>query len=415
MPATFTTIQGALKEEWTDDKLVSQLYSSTPFLDKLERLEKEFVGEYAQVPITEYRNGGVTVASTSGSTALNPAGNVGVRQAQYSPVFHYGQVKIEHAAIMTTGTKAQAVAEVIDLEATSAVEEVRKQISRQFFGDQSALIAKCGVTTAANDVVLDVTEGYQALVRDWLHPSQTVDIGTTADPVAIASARTISAVVESETAPTIDISGATVSTTSSHYVTLSGSRSGATSKEANGLRNIISSTTALGGLAAGGKWTAGSSADTTTTSLTLGALNSLNRKVRMHTGGLRDDAAGYQVYMSYKQMENLYNELQNQVRFTGDKAIDAGGWEYVSYNGMTIYSEPDIRDGDVFFVNMDDLFVVTGRGAGFAPSGWLNSHGAGIDMSWSQGTTAFTDGFYYVANLGARRRNRMGAFTGLTS
>jgi hypothetical protein len=382
-----------MKEVWTDDHLVSQLYESTPFLDMVEKTEKYNVGEYAVVPITEYRSGGVTVTDTSGSAALNPAGNVGVRQATYSLVFDYNQVKIEHAAIVSTGGKPQAVAEVINTETESAVAETRKQVSRQIWGDQSGLIAKCGTTTTSATIVLDVTEGYQALVRDWLHPTMTVDIGTTADPVAVASGRTITAVTESESAPTIVISGATVSTTSSHYVTLSGSRSGSTSKESNGLRNIISSSAALGGLAAGGKWTSGAQADTTTTSLTLGALNGLNRRIRMHTGGLRD----------------------NKSAFSSDKAIDAGGWEYVGYNGMEIYSEPDIRDTDVFFVNMEDLLLVTGSGSGFGKAGWMNNPGGGADLGWAQGTTAFTDGYYYTGQLGARRRNRMGSFTALTS
>lgn len=414
MPATWSTYQAALKEVWTDDHLVSQLYESTPFLDMVEKTESYNVGEYAVVPITEYRNGGVTVTDTSGSSALNPAGNVGARQATYSLVFDYTQVKVEHAAIMSTGGKPQAVAEVINTETTSAVAETRKQVSRQIWGDQSGQITNCGVTSASTTVVLDVTNGYGALVRDFLHPTQTIDIGSSANPTSVATGRTITAVTESETAPTIVISGAAVTTAATDFISLSGSRSGSTSKESNGLRNIISSTTALGGLAAGGKWTAGAQADTTTTSLTLGALNGLNRRIRMHTGGLRDNKTGYKVFMSYRQMENLYNELQNQVRFSGDKAIDAGGWEYVGYNGMTIYSEPDIRDSDVFFVNMDDLLLVTGSGAGFGKAGWMNNPGGGADLGWAQGTTAFTDGYYYTGQLAARRRNRMGSFTVLT-
>ena len=161
MPATWSTYQGALKEVWTDDHLVSQLYESTPFLDMIEKTESYNVGEYAVVPITEYRNGGTTVTDTSGSAALNPAGNVGVRQATYSLVFDYTQVKVEHAAIMSTGGKPQAVAEVIDTEIASAVAETRKQVSRQIWGDQSGYIAKCGVTTAANLIVLDSVAAFQ--------------------------------------------------------------------------------------------------------------------------------------------------------------------------------------------------------------------------------------------------------------
>lgn len=419
MPATWTTIQGALKEVWTDDRLVSQLYEETPFLSMIERTEKYNIGEYAVVPITEYRNGGVTVTDVSGSSALNPAGNVGVRQAQYSLVIDFGQVKIELGAILSSGSKAQSVAEVIDVETTSAVAEVRKQKNRQLFGDQSGLIAQCGTTSTSATVVLDTANaaglsGYQALVRDWLHPTQTVDIGTTSNPTSVAAGRTITAVAESSSAPTITISGATVSTDNTAYVSLSGSRSGSTSKESNGLRNIISTSSSLGGLSAGGKWV-GASVDSSTTDLTVGALNNVNRLVRMHTGGVRDNKTGYKVFASYLQMQRLYDQLQNQVRFDGDRGLDAGGFEYVKYNGMEIYTEPDIRDSDVFFVNTDDLILVTGSGAGFGAAGWLNNPGGGgAEMGWAQGTSAFTDGYYFTGNLGARRRNRMAALTALT-
>jgi hypothetical protein len=417
MPATWSTIQGALKEVWTDDRLVSQLYEETPFLSMIERTNKYNIGEYAVTPITEYRNGGVTVTDSSGSSALNPAGNVGVRQAQYGLVLDFGQVKIELGAILSSGSNAQSVAEVIDLETTSATAEVRKQKNRQLFGDQSGLIAQCGTTSTSATVVLDTANaagltGFQALQRDWLHPTQTIDLGTTSNPTSIAAGRTITAVSESSSSPTITISGATVSTDNTIYVSLSGSRSGSTSKESNGLRNIISTSAALGGLTAGGKLQA--AGVSTATDLTVGILNDMNRQVRMHTGGLRDNKSGYNVFASYLQMQRLYDQLQNQVRFDGDKSIDAGGFEYVKYNGMEIYSEPDIRDSDVFFINTDDLFLATGSGAGFGSAGWLNNTGGAPSMGWAQGTSAFTDGYFMTGNLAAKRRNRMAGFYSLT-
>jgi hypothetical protein len=411
VPATWLTIQGALKEVWTDDRLVSQLYEETPFLSMIERTEKYNIGEYAVVPITEYRNGGVTVTDVSGSAALNPAGNVGIRQGQYGLVIDFAQVKIELGAILSSGSNSQSVAEVIDVEVTSAVAETRKQKSRQFFGDQSGQITNCGVTTASTTVVLDTTNGAAALARDWLHPTQTIDIGSSANPTSVAAGRTVVSV--DPTTNTIVISGAAVTTAATDFISLSGSRSGSTSKEANGLRNIISRTAALGGLAAGGKWLA-STVDTTSTDLTLPLLNNATRAVRMAVGGLRDNKRGFKVFASYLQMQRLYDQLQNQVRFSGDRQLDAGGWEYVSYNGMDIYSEPDIRDSDVFFVNTDDLVLVTGSGAGFGSAGWLNSGGGSADLGWAQGTSAFTDGYFMTGNLAARRRNRMAAFTALT-
>jgi len=411
MSATPTTVLASLKEEWSDDKLVPQIYEGGPFLANVERTEKFNVGDKVIGAITEHRTGGISVVPTAGSSALNPAGNVGMRQFQYDLVTDIVQVKAELGAILKTGGKAQAVAEVLDTEVESAVQEARKHKTRQIFSDQTALIAKCGTTNGSNEVELDPAQGYAALVRDWLHVSMTVDIGTTSVEDDIAAGVRIEAVEISESTPSITISGSTVSTDSDDYVSIANARDGTTSYESNGLRNIIGSG-ALGGLS-GGRWAA-AAVDTSTTSLTLQALNDMHRKIRMQVGGQRGESAGYKVYMSYLQHQRFDDEQRVQLRFGGETAIDAKGFEFTKYNGMEIYSEPDIRDSDVFFVNMKDLFLAVGNGAGFGASGWLQNPGGGASLKWQEGTTAFADAFYYTGNLCARRRSRMGAFTALT-
>ena len=326
-------------------------------------------------------------------------------------------------ALLADNAAVEVAAEVTDrlLAETSgnplALVELPTGLSDAQLDGTAPLPTQLMLTAGVERVFLDRSRRLTAAAQTLMLVAVADDTGQLATIQRAAAALSVppDAFAEAERSGLITISGATVSTTSSHYVTLSGSRSGSTSKESNGLRNIISSSAALGGLAAGGKWTSGAQADTTTTSLTLGALNGLNRRIRMHTGGLRDNKSAYKVFMSYANMERLYNELQNQVRFSSDKAIDAGGWEYVGYNGMEIYSEPDIRDTDVFFVNMEDLLLVTGSGSGFGKAGWMNNPGGGADLGWAQGTTAFTDGYYYTGQLGARRRNRMGSFTALTA
>lgn len=405
--ATWAAYNDAMKDVWTDDALVSQLLEENDgvgsFLKKIEMTDKHTIGNEARVPLKRARNGGFSVTGTSGSSALNAAGNVNVDRAVYGLVFNYQRVKIEHAAIVTTGTKPQAVASVIDTEMTGAVEEARRQITRQVFGDQTALIAKCGTTNSSSTVVLDVSEGYAALLRQYLHPTLTVDIGTTSSEDSIVAGTTISAVAESDSAPTITI-GSSVSTTSSNYVSIANARSGSTSLEMNGLQNIIGTGT-LGGVTGGNDWQA-AGVDSSTTDLTLDSLLALQEKVQMKTGAFDLD-----VLMSFKQKRRFYELFQNQVRFTSGDAVAAGSTDAIKWNGMNIAAFVDVPDSCVFFVKMEDLLLVTaGKGAH-----WIGEAvGDGQRLTHADGTTAFNGMFAYPLNLAARRRNRSAKLDALT-
>jgi hypothetical protein len=143
MPATWSTYQNAMKEVWTTDNIVSQLGVDNELFDRVEKTAKFTVGEYAIVPTKTSRAGGFTAAPNTGSSALNAAGNVAIGQPQYSLTYQYQPVKVEHAAIVSTGGKASAVAGVIDTEMENAVEELKTQISRQLYGNADSLIAQC--------------------------------------------------------------------------------------------------------------------------------------------------------------------------------------------------------------------------------------------------------------------------------
>jgi hypothetical protein len=103
MPATWSTYQNAMKEVWTTDNIVSQLGVDNELFDRVEKTAKYTVGEYAIVPTKTSRAGGFTLAPNTGSSALNAAGNVAIGQPQYSLTYQYQPVKIEHAAIVSTG------------------------------------------------------------------------------------------------------------------------------------------------------------------------------------------------------------------------------------------------------------------------------------------------------------------------
>jgi hypothetical protein len=322
MPATWTTFQAALKETWTQDDFETQFYDNHPLLEDIEKTDKHTIGEYANVPLELTRSGGFTVTGTAGSSALNAAGNAGVAQAQYALAFNYQQVKVDHPAIVTSQGNSNAVATALDTELESASSMMRTQISRQVYQDQSALICQCASGGASTTVNLSTTlasatvsaTGYDALVKGWLDVSMVVDIGTTAAEGTIAADTTISAVSIDPTTPTITI-GSSVTTTTSHFVSVANARSGATSLEMNGLGNIASGTASLGGISATNRWK--SYVDSTTTDLTLDSLLAVQEQVQSAVNKAKPTL---KVIMGFKQGRRFYNLFQNQVRFQSDSA-----------------------------------------------------------------------------------------------
>jgi hypothetical protein len=180
-----------------------------------------------------------------------------------------------------------------------------------------------------------------------------------------------------------------------HYVSIANARSGATSYEANGLTNVISSSprSAASLPAASGR---PASVDSSTTVLTLDAMLAVQEGIMQETGKINVD-----VITSYHQMRNFYNLFQNQVRFQSDSAIEAGNTDAIKWNGMTVRGQYHCPSTKMFFVNFDDLLLVTGSNG----LHWLDeAFGSGNRLSNNPNTTAFTGTVSYPLNLAAQRR-----------
>lgn len=406
MAADLSAYNDALKEVWTQDRLEKQFYDQFPALDRIEKTSKFTIGSKASVPINTYRSGGYSVTPSSGSSSLNAAGNAGVDKAEYTLTYHYGNAKLEHAALEQTASNAEAVADVLDTEVESVTSMVRNQITRQLFGDGTALIAQCTTTSGSTTIqLLSTGYGYDAIARGWLQEGMTVDIGTTGSEAAIVADSVITAVSENATTPTITI-GTSVTTSSSHYVSVANARSGSTSYEMNGLRSLVSQSATFGTLAASGQWQA-AKVDSTTTALTLPAMLAADVAVKQKGGVSPTD-----VITSFKQLYKFYDLLQSQVRFTSD-SVSAGSYESVQWNGKTIQGHQQCPDRLMFFLNVNDLLFVTGKNGAH----WLGeTHGGlGGPLQYVPNTTAFSGTLGYLCNLGTRRRNTTAALTALTA
>jgi hypothetical protein len=398
-----TTYGGALKSTYTENRLAEQLYDENPLLREIRKRKVVQVGEEARTPVHTGRNWGYTPLPASGGT-LNPAGQQEIKRAVWQYKHHNMQVKIQGSAIDATKGDALAVAEVIDTEVAGAVGDLERQLTRQLFMSGDALIAQCGTTAAVAEVELNATTGFNAIERGWLAPGAYVDIGTTANEVAIADGIQITAVEESSTTPSITLASGTYTTTNAHYVSIRNARVGTTSYEMNGLPVIVDSTADLGGLSPATTPSWASYEDSTSQALTLPLMYTANRKVMQKTG----KGSNY-VVTSLKQQEKFYGLVQAQVRFAGDQNLGAGNVDGVRFNGMTVYAQPDCPNEHMYFLTIDDLLL-----ASSGDPAWQNKFTGGETLAWIQNEDAYGGKVTVRHELGARRRNSHAKLTGLT-
>lgn len=419
MGQTIAALASVMKDMWTSERIQKQFYNKNPLLAIIldaAGTKVDQMGLQAQVPIHSQRAAGYTSVSAAGGS-LNPATNQGTAQATYTMVYHWFQVAMETAVLNQTEGSVRSIVAGKDLEMKGATDDVSKQISRQVARNGDSILAEAATGGPSTTVLLVPPSlgghGYDAIVRGHIYPGMPVDIGTTADSDSLATGTVITAVNESQTAPSITV-GASISTTSgTHFISWANPNSAtAVSPEINGLENIIGTGT-FGGLnpATAGNEYWQSYVDTTTTSFSLDM--ALNLQLRIFQKGGDYDS---KVVTSARNMATFYSVLQNQSRFTGEMGMGAGkvgGLVGLDWNGVGVNVIPDVYDQDWFHFQPEDLVMI--RGAIKEPTWVSDLEGAGGDIRWVQNTTGFQNAVVWPFNLGAQRRNRMAAAKSLTA
>lgn len=399
-----TAYQAALKYTYTSDVLEKQTLDDDEVLALLEKRKPvHMVGKKALTEIRTQNSAGYSAMPTGGGT-LNVAGNSEAAEAQWDLAHHYMQIKVESATVERTGSNALAVANVVDSEVESATTGLRNQLTRQLFGNGDSLITACGTTTAANDIVLNVADGYGALIRGGLEIGASVDIGTAANEVLRAADRVITAYDDSATAPTITVNGGVVTTDANDYISIANARSGTTSYETNGFQNLIGTSTLAGINPATERVWKAANRDTTAQDLSLTGMLTQVRKVTQRS---KTAAKKLTVISSLDQEQKFYELLQTQARFAGD-AIDVGNSDEVKWKRQKMLFTAACPAKLMIFAALDDFFLLRNR----EPHWQNDSSGKGV-LEWNQGTTAYVGALIYRNNFGVTRRNSSAILTNL--
>lgn len=426
MPTTAANYQSVAKEVWDSDSMVKQFYDENPWLEMIEQRKRIVIGKRAQVPVHKQRAGGTTVLDSSGGV-INAADSEDVDQAQYTLSYNYFPVSIEVGALNEITGGSQSVGDALEHMMTQGIANLRNQVTRQFLTGTGRIAAVA--TDAGGDAVVPLAtlatvpvgevSGADAVGLGWIVPGDVVDIGTTADYDTLTSGftdaqATVVSVVDSTSAPTITL-GANVAATTlgTHFVSLRRIRGAAgtgTLKESAGVLTIAGTqNNVVGNIDANTNsfWNP-IEVDTTTTIPDLELLLRLSRKVARKTG-----KGEVFILTSMLQLDNIYQLLQSQVRFGGDKELGAGGSEEVKWRGKRFHAFPQVPENILAFLDMESLEIVTGK---YSKPTWMSDIGGGGKAGhWTPGTTHFEDTVMYALGLAARRRNSMAAATGLKS
>jgi hypothetical protein len=400
--AAIATLGAILKDLYLPP-VVEQLNNEVLFLQRLEPRSQEIYGNQAVVPLHKNRSGGI--GSRNETQALPTAGSQGYAKAVYDLKQHYGRVKVTGLAMAKTASESGAFLQALKGELDGIRNDLKRDMARQTYGDGSAKIVQCGVTTASTTIVLDATTGAEPLRKGQIYIGMQLDFGTVASP-------TLRNGVTPENVLDVTIAGTTgtilvdvaITTAATDFAFRAGNATAGASNELIGLQGLVTSNGVgvVGGIDSGA---AGNSYwqnqfDATGGALTLDAMTKAFNLMNIQGGNVS------LMVSSFGEQRKLFNLLQPQVHYIEPLQIK-GGFKALEYMGQPFVADRDAPFGKIYF--LDERFIKV-----FATSDWHFLDEDGHVLKWVSGFDAWEAVLARYMNLGISRRNTQLVLTGLT-
>jgi hypothetical protein len=401
--ANLTTLDKILKELYLPN-VTEQLNNEVLLLQRLESSTEEIVGRRAIVAVHKARSGAVGLADED--AALPASGNQQYENVVYNLKYLYGRVGVTGPAMAKTAKEAGSFLKALQSEIDGIRNDLKKDLGRQVWGSGlgNGLIAKCGTTTASNNVVLATDE---ALRKGHIHIGMRVDIGTAPNASDVATLRDVTGVdIPSKT---VTISGAAVTTSGSHFV----ARAGNGGKEITGMTEIVSTAPATdpGSSLRVGTLDPSQSANSFWRNIADG--NAGNpRAISQHllaTIFNESRIAGGEVSLltgSFGMEREIFEILQPQVRYTEPTSLK-GGYKALDFKGKPFVADVDHPFGRVHC--LDERFLKV-----FNTRDWHFLDEDGNVLKWVSGFDKWEAVLARYMNMGATRRNTQGVLFDLS-
>lgn len=393
------TIEELLKEFYIPP-VVRQINDEVLMLKRLEASADEIIqGLYAVVPVDFGRTAGIGPARERG--ALPEAGNQSFKRAIFNLKFLYGRGAVTGPAMATTKSDAGSFLRVLKAELDGLQRDLRKDLARQVYGDNTGSIAALAVDADTSDGVLTLVSD-EALRKGQIYVGMRVAVvdsdGTTENGSGVVADVDITAKTVS-----IGVTDPPASTASGDFLARAGSVDADGHIGVNGLAGIIDDTAELGGLdpadagleewasivnAVGGAW------DTD-------ELHTTWNDVRVRSG-----ASPTSIVTSFGIARAYFNDLQAQVQYVEPMKIE-GGYRVLEFMGVPFIGDVDCPFGTVFLPDEKAIKV-------FATSDFAPLEEDGHFLKWVTGYDMWEFALARYMELGANRRNSSAKLTGIT-
>ena len=390
---------GPIQDQLNNEILVQQLLGWTS-----ENLE----GLKAVLPLHSARSG--AVGSRGELETLPTAGSQGFAQATYDLAYHYGVVQVSGQAIAKTASQAGAFLQAMKVELDGIRDDLKMGFARQIYGTGDAVVSGLPVNTGVTTLTIPSAE---PILKGFLYVNQVIDIGDTANPISVAQARTITDVDPS--VPSVTISGANVTTATTHKIFVSGN-AGPSTTYANremdaGLQKVLSTAAntvgGINGASAGSKFWQ-NIANTTGGTISLSTLMQVWNQAAAAGANNGSVVAITSPGLTRRLFET--SDFKSLIQFINQTEFK-GGFSEVSFsaNGTPVKLYPDRHApwGQVLGVDKRHIRL-------FSPADWDFLSRDGLTVRWVSGLDAYQAGLYRYANMGVDRRNTHFVVSGLT-
>lgn len=350
----------------------------------------EFAGRQYIIPAHTSRNEGGGAIDEGGPIPV--AGQQGWTDLSDNLRHILWSIELTRFAIRLSARNEGAFLKLLEAETKGAVTDMRKDVNRQAYGNQTGALAAV-TADGANTVTVDSVQ--------YLRVNMRVDFIDVTNDTALVTNRTISAI--NDTTKVVTYSGADATATTNHRIC----RTGSWKKEINGLGKLIDNTGTVHGVdasLAANKWHRAQVFDAGGAAFS----EDLGQQMvdNIDTGGNNEVEF---IITTHGIVRRYSNQLKALKQFTDrDSVILRGGFKALMFNEMPMIKDPDAPKGVMWFLNADSLMWA------WLPDGklpgdwdWVDDDGAILTRKADR-TDAFEGYLAGDFNLNAPSRNGLG-------
>lgn len=360
-----TTLDKALLDSYPfGGKYFSEFYQGYPTLDELEggdgaKLLGKKEGRQVRIPLRSAGNPNPSVGMAAGQTYPAASGQTW-SEAVYN-ANQFGQTLMLRGEVFDKARGGgMSIGDMVEIETQSAQENARRQMNRLHYDDGSYLQATVSSTATSTTVTVDDTSklsvGHEIVIRSLASPGTLASGQTANTPVPILT-------IPSSTTFTTGTSITATATTDGVFpfdcqgygidgfeIITHTSNSGNGGANWNGRLGGINRTTDTWWQS--NRLVAGTDSGTRDFNIEEHVQKMLNRINKNSYGSVRPT----HVFTAFQNNNNVANQVQAKVEYTGFQRTLKTGYEYFMYNNIKFVVDRDCPASKAYFIHAPSVY-----------------------------------------------------------